>query len=255
VLLNLPDAGRAAYKSKSQRARIATEAWATTNLFCPSCDSPQLQPSIANTPAVDYDCASCASCFQLKAQSRPLRDRIVDAAYEPMRRAILSGRTPNLFALHYEADSWTVQNLILIPQFAFSLAALEKRKPLGPQARRAGWIGCNIVLAHIPQDARISVISHGQPITRQNVRQEYERLRPLETLSVTKRGWTLDLLTALRDLHKPEITLSEAYSFEARLQKLHPGNRHVRDKIRQQLQVLRDRDLLEFLGAGTYRLR
>jgi len=30
---------------------------------------------------------------------------------------------------------------------------------------------------------------------------------------------------------------------------------HVRDKIRQQLQVLRDLNLLEFLAPGSYRLR
>jgi len=30
---------------------------------------------------------------------------------------------------------------------------------------------------------------------------------------------------------------------------------HVRDKIRQQLQVLRDLGLLDFLGSGSYRLR
>ena len=31
-------------------------------------------------------------------------------------------------------------------------------------------------------------------------------------------------------------------------------NRHVRPKIRQQLQVLRDLGLLDFLGGGSYRL-
>jgi hypothetical protein len=30
---------------------------------------------------------------------------------------------------------------------------------------------------------------------------------------------------------------------------------HIRDKIRQQLQLLRDLGLLEFLGPGSYRLR
>ena len=34
-----------------------------------------------------------------------------------------------------------------------------------------------------------------------------------------------------------------------------PPFRHVRDKIRQQLQVLRDLGLLEFLTPGSYRLR
>jgi type II restriction enzyme len=34
---------------------------------------------------------------------------------------------------------------------------------------------------------------------------------------------------------------------------LHPENRHVRDKIRQQLQVLRDLGLIESLRRGRYR--
>ena len=33
-----------------------------------------------------------------------------------------------------------------------------------------------------------------------------------------------------------------------------PNNAHVRDKIRQRLQVLRDLGLLEFLAPGSYRL-
>ncbi|MGI0085759.1 MAG: DpnI domain-containing protein, partial [Nitrososphaerales archaeon] len=33
-----------------------------------------------------------------------------------------------------------------------------------------------------------------------------------------------------------------------------PNNAHIRDKIRQQLQVLRDMGLIEFLGSGSYRL-
>jgi Dam-replacing HTH domain len=35
---------------------------------------------------------------------------------------------------------------------------------------------------------------------------------------------------------------------------LHPDNRHVRDKIRQQLQVLRDAKLLIHVGSGLWRL-
>ncbi len=38
------------------------------------------------------------------------------------------------------------------------------------------------------------------------------------------------------------------------LAELHPQNHHILDKIRQQLQVLRDLNLLEFLGSGCYRL-
>ena len=38
------------------------------------------------------------------------------------------------------------------------------------------------------------------------------------------------------------------------MEKLHPDNRHIRDKIRQQLQVLRDAKLLIHVGSGHWRL-
>ena len=42
------------------------------------------------------------------------------------------------------------------------------------------------------------------------------------------------------------------YAFAGQLQELHRCNRHVPDKTRQQLQVLRDLGLVEFLGRGRY---
>ena len=92
------------------------------------------------------------------------------------------------------------------------------------------------------------------PQTSQQVRVSYNRLRPLEKLQVEKRGWTLDVLQVVQSLGKMEFTLADVYGHAGSLAKLHPNNRHVRDKIRQQLQVLRDLGLLEFLGGGSYRL-
>jgi type II restriction enzyme len=51
-----------------------------------------------------------------------------------------------------------------------------------------------------------------------------------------------------------EFTLADVYAHANALAKLHPKNAHIRDKIRQQLQVLRDLGLLEFLTPGSYRL-
>jgi type II restriction enzyme len=171
-----------------------------------------------------------------------------------MKRAILTDRTPNLYVLHYDLTAWAVRTVILIPHFAFALSAIERRKPLAPTARRAGWVGCNILLEKIPTHARIPVVSEGTPHTPREVRASYNRLRPLEKLKVEKRGWTLDVLQVVQSLGKPEFILSDVYAHADKLAKLHPDNRHVRDKIRQQLQVLRELGLLEFLGAGSYRL-
>jgi len=39
------------------------------------------------------------------------------------------------------------------------------------------------------------------------------------------------------------------------LQAKHPENHNVKAKIRQQLQYLRDKGVIEFLGRGHYRMK
>jgi type II restriction enzyme len=253
--LSLPSAHLSRYKSASQRARVGTESWGAENFFCPACKSPRLDMAPRNTVAVDYRCPKCDSPFQLKSQSKPFGTKIVDAAYSEMKRAILSDRTPNLYVLHYDLTQWAVRTVILIPHFAFALSAIECRLPLGPNARRAGWIGCNILLNKIPRDARIPIVEYGNVLPPSEVRRAYKRLRPLEKLKVETRGWTLDILNIVRSLNKKEFSLADVYAHADELAKLHPKNTRVPHKIRQQLQVLRDHGLLEFLGSGSYRLR
>jgi type II restriction enzyme len=252
--LHLPTSNLDSYKNASQRARVGTESWGAENFFCPACESPYLKPTPQGTAAVDYFCPSCDSPFQLKSQSKPFGSKIVDAAYSEMKRAILEDRTPNLYVMHYDLSAWSVQNVILVPRFAFTLSAIEKRPPLAATARRAGWVGCNIILDKIPVLARIPVVEQGKAQSRQFVRNAYQRLRPLEKLKVEKRGWTLDVLRVVQSLKKKEFSLQDVYAHADALAKLHPSNRHVRDKIRQQLQVLRDLGLLTFLGDASYRL-
>jgi Dam-replacing HTH domain len=50
-----------------------------------------------------------------------------------------------------------------------------------------------------------------------------------------------------------EFSNEDVYAFERELEALHPGNRHIRDKIRQQLQVLRDRGLLVHVGRNRWK--
>ena len=196
--LDMPGELAAPYRSGSQRTRVVSEAWGEENLYCSNCTSDRLRRLPTNTPALDFECPQCASLFQLKSQRHRFTTRINDAAYDKMREAILEGMTPNILALHYDPTSWTVQNLILVPNFAFSLSCLEKRKALRSSAERAGWVGCNILLVNIPRDARIPVVIDGQPASPASVRQQYGRLRPLEKLKAEARGWTLDVLNVGR---------------------------------------------------------
>jgi type II restriction enzyme len=254
VQLRLPTSGLERYKSASQRARVATEEWAGRNLYCVTCRSETLVPSAPSTPAIDYLCPRCDAPYQLKSQSHPFASRVLDSAYRTMLHAIETGRAPHLMVLHYERDEWAVANLLFVPRFAFTRSILEKRNPLGPRARRAGWVGCTILLGNIPPRARIYVVRQGVAIMPNDVRKQYDRLRPLAELRLDVRGWTLDVLNLVHSVGRREFSLADVYGLEHKLAALHPANRHVRAKIRQQLQILRDLGLLEFVGDGRYRL-
>jgi len=243
-----------AYKAGPQIARVLSEDWCSRELYCPACDSNKLAQSRANTPAVDFICPTCHQRFQLKSLKKWGLKKIVDAGYHAMLRAIRADQTPNLLVLQYSAG-WCVQNLQLIPRVFFTESVIERRSPLGSQARRAGWVGCNILVNQIPEDGRIAIVSDGLPIPVQRVRQEFSRVRRLAELPPLLRGWTVDVLYAIRRLGKSQFSLQELYAFESELRAIHPRNQNVRPKIRQQLQVLRDMGLIEFTRPGNYVVR
>ncbi len=147
-------------------------------LYCPACDSDQLSQSKPNSQAVDFMCAKCEQLFQLKSLRSWNPRKIVDAGYEAMLRAIRADRTPNLLVLQY-SSTWLIQNLLLIPRVFFSESVIEKRNPLSSQARRAGWVGCNILLSQIPDDGKIAVVSAGVPVLKRVVREEFSRVKRL----------------------------------------------------------------------------
>src|SRR5690606_13703929 len=89
------------YKSPSQKARIITERWGRSNLYCAACDEDRLTPANNNTHAFDFVCNRCRARYQLKSSRTKPRNRVVDSAYATMRAAIESDNTPNLLALHY----------------------------------------------------------------------------------------------------------------------------------------------------------
>ncbi len=135
-----------------------------------------------------------------------------------------------------------------------SPSLIEERKPLSENARRSGWIGSNILIGNLPLDARIAVIREETIIPKSEVRNEWKQFLFLKNQSIQSRGWLTDVLATIRKLDKETFTLSEAYEFEEELARLHPRNKNVKPKIRQQLQVLRDQGIVQFLGKGRYQI-
>lgn len=130
---------------------------------------------------------------------------------------------------------------------------IEKRKPLSPTARRAGWVGCNILIDKIPEQGRIQIISNGEVADIDNVVNKVNISNLLEVKDINSRGWIMDILNCVNRIPTLDFSLGDMYLFEKRLQNKHPENHNIKPKIRQQLQILRDKSFIEFLGNGKYR--
>lgn len=172
-----------------------------------------------------------------------------------MIERVLANEAPNLLALRYDEPTWRVDDLFLVPRFVVSVSAIHRRNPTRVAGRKEPWIGCTILLDLIPPDARIPIVVDGRAYPPSQVRRAFKKFGPLKDVSPVSRGWKLDVLFVIRSLEKREFTVDDVHSAKHLFERLHPANRHIRAKIRQQLQVLRDLGFLRFLGNGRYRLR
>lgn len=243
------------YKSNSQKIRVSTEDWVSTSkIFCPNCGN-DISKFKDNQPVADFYCASCKEEYELKSKKDSIGKKIVDGAYSTMIDRLQSQNNPNFFFLNYDSKSYKILNFLVIPKYFFVPKMIEKRKPLSQKARRAGWIGCNILLRDIPRSGKIFYIKDGQVVPKKNVLENWTKTLFLkETKKLELRGWMLDVMNCIDKLNKSEFVLQDIYNFENILSQKHPNNKHIRDKIRQQLQLLRNKGYLRFLNNGKYQL-
>jgi len=241
------------YRSPSQRVRFVTERWFGHNVYCPNCGHFPLTKLKNNHPAGDFSCPDCKEEFELKSKKGFLGTKITDGAYETLIHKIIRGNAPHLFLLAYSAESSSVKDLIVVPSHFFTQRTIEKRAPLKRSARRAGWVGCNILLNQVPNQGKLYLISNSQVVGKESVLRTWRQSRFLKTKPLEERSWFVDVLDCLDKITEEVFTLQQFYQFEEELQKLHPNNRFIRAKIRQQLQVLRDQGYIEFLARGKYR--
>ena len=243
------------YKSASQKARVLTERWVDESIFCPNCGHLGIDKYPNNQPVADFYCSNCREEYELKSKRDGVGSKIIDGAYRTMLERLQASNNPNFFLLNYDLQSLSVLNFFVIPKHFFVPAIIEKRKPLALTARRAGWVGCNILLKNIPETGKIFFVKDQLVEPKEKVIAEWRKTLFLrEEKEISAKGWLLDVMRCIDKLGKREFTLDDVYAFGNALGKLHPDNRHIKDKIRQQLQVLRDRGYLEFIERGQYRL-
>lgn len=240
------------YKSNSQIARVLTEGWVGNNSYCPCCGNPFLTHFKNNSPVADFFCDECKEEFELKSKKGVLSNIINDGAYRTMIGRINSNRNPNFLFLTYSQD-WSVNNFILIPNHFFTPDIIQKRKELSQKAKRRGWIGCNIDISNIPASGKIFIIKDKKEVDKQKVIDDYNKCKSIKTANLESRGWTMDVLSCVEKIRTDRFSLNEIYSFERELQLRHPKNKFIKDKIRQQLQYLRDKGFIEFVTRGNYK--
>ena len=254
--MNLQIDTRAAngYHSHSQIGRVISERWVQNQLYCPFCGEDKLEPYENNRPVADFHCTRCNEQFELKSKNGKETLRIVDGAYATMIQRITSDENPNFLLMFYSGAPLQVQQLILVPKYFLSTDMVQKRKPLPENARRAGWVGCNLHLDRVPDDGMIRIVENGRETERREVLTIAKRTRFLSSFAQDRRGWLLDTIQCIQRIAKPVFTLEEVYAFTEELSLKYPLNHHIRDKLRQQLQLLRDHGYVEFLGNGLYRI-
>ncbi len=154
-----------------------------------------------NTRSKDFICPQCSHGYELKSTSGTFGRRITDGAVSAMTATIREGRTPSFLLLEY-SSAWEVRDLTAIHHSLITQDCIEKRRALGPTARRAGWVGCNIVLPKIALEGRIPIVTAGNAHSREAskqllrvssffrecLRREEVGLRPCSTFCVNFRA-------------------------------------------------------------------
>jgi len=243
------------YESPSQSARFWTESWVRGQVYCPNCGRADISKYANNRPVADFYCASCREDYELKSQKAKFGAKMVDGSFRTMCERVAATNNPNLMLMNYDINALRVKNLCVIPKHFFVREIIEERKPLAATARRAGWIGCNILLKEIPEAGKIFYVRNGEVLPKGAVLDKWQQTLFLRDEAVSARGWLIEVMKCVEAIGKREFELDDVYAFEDRLSGIYPNNRHVKQKIRQQLQVLRDHGYLDFVSRGSYRLR
>lgn len=243
------------YASHSQKTRVLSEAWVLAEIYCPSCGG-DIYNYANNKPVADFYCRKCSEDFELKSKKRKIGKKVSAGTYSQMMKRISSSQKPNFFFMEYLVEMWSINDFFVIPKHFFVPEIIEERKPLAENARRSGWIGSNILFSKIPKAGQIFYIENGKELNKKDVLEKWQKTVFLKKIKKTDaKGWILDVMNCIDSLNKKEFTLQDVYAFEYDLSVIHPENKNIKPKIRQQLQFLRDREYLEFVEFGKYRLK
>ena len=111
------------------------------------------------------------------------------------------------------------------------------------------------IISSIPKEKRKKI-----SVTDKSLFKDIEEINPedrfdggTESVISNLTSWKKDVFECLIKISNDIFTLRQVYAFEKQLNFLHPQNNNIEEKIRQQLQYLRDIGLIEFIKPGVYK--
>lgn len=232
-----------------QIIKIITEHWTENNIFCPVCGN-FLEKHKTDKPINDLFCPKCKNDFELKSKHWEIGKKLPAWNYE---KAILQMETKpmHLFILKY-SDDFTITDFLLVPKYFFTKDILVKR----PKAlkNRPNYFMSDIDFSSIPESWKIYYLKNRTYKTKTEILKDFQKIRFLENEKQSSKWWIFDIMKCIEKLNKKEFSLQEIYTFENHLKEKYPQNNFIKDKIRQQLQFLRNKKFLEFLWNWKYRV-
>lgn len=252
--LNLYSTVADKYKNNSQKIKNLTEDWVNKYIYCPTCGN-DLNEYKNNKPVADFYCSKCQEDYELKSkQGSKLGKIIPDGAYDTMIERITSDTSPHFFFLNYDKSTYEIVNFLATPDYMFIPEMIIKRNKALKD--RPNYFMCSIDISSIPNSGKIFYIKDGEKQSKDKILEEWHKLSFLkESHTIKSKGWILDIIKCIEKINKNNFTLNDLYQFENYLRLKHPENNNIQAKIRQQLQILRDKNYLRFESRGKYILR
>ena len=134
------------WKSNSRIYGEVIELWVENNIPCECGGKLINQP--ANRKSIDCICDKCLKNIQIKSSSKPYKVnkdkklKILGAEYKTTLNSINDNENWDLMLIHYDKELNKIKSLKIIKSQNINADNVIPRKPLGPNARRAGWQGC-----------------------------------------------------------------------------------------------------------------
>ena len=114
--------------------------------------------------------------------------------------------------MSYFLELLNVNDFFVVPKYFIRPDMIEKRNPLSDTARRAGWIGSNIIFLKIPKAGQIFYVENGKIIPKKDVLDKWQKTIFLKHIKQPKsKGWILDIMNCIDLSNKKEFESAKQY--------------------------------------------